>query len=516
MAVDFEKGKSYKLSGDLQVMDKGEWLPEGAELEILRNDVEFDNTLLVRLPSGKMATIASAFVAALPPVAPDKVDFADFTALVLPPKTKQPVMLNGIEHQEFDVPILFKTGNYPDKNFAMTVPEAEASLKDFNDNLKEAPAPISHKPTIFDKHNTAKLTSLDLKKSADGSSATFSAKALLPTWLGNFLSKDGEWGISPRWTNVVGQVKRLVHAAFVPNPRIESAKIVADDGSLCPSFAAEFERVIPTMNGVAMGGGTQPGQTEKTGEDLPATPPDVGNAPSSPNAALNNPADQTQDPDDDAGDLGEYDEDEEGDDDVLEGDELFQALSDIVSKALEGAKNGGDPKFVAKLEQVQAALAGGNSEAAPAPAASPPPAPAMAKPERQSNDVLPNGDFSKDELENFEIRANHETEMATVRKQLSPGEAVVWKAAMIQCLKDDKRSGTADFSNGESRWSTKVKELQGKEINPIFVGSGEFRVLKGEMTPGQVDFEKERTELDQLLAMTETGRRALEMRVQNK
>lgn len=524
MVADFEVSKQYELTGSQKVMDKGIWLPTGTKLEILRNNVDFDNTLVVRLPSGKMATVIAGMLKS-----EDKIEYVEFSAQAVSDGDAI-VKLNGIDHVRCKIPILFKTGDYPEKKFSMTPAEAQESLKDFNDNVKEVPIPISHRPTVFDKHNTAKLDKLELAGVDKNGSATFSASGLVPVWLKNFISKDGAWGISARWTNLAGQVKRLVHAALVPNPAIDEAKIVA-----------EFERVIPTITGYAAGAST-PGKTQESGEDLPQVPPDAANRPPmSPNSAKRSPsltasADQATPPgnetvaapggvqnadrvggnpqaDDVLEDAGAPD-DEDSRDSLPKGPMLLEALSDLIDKALEDCDDQCPPDYVAKLTELKEVLggAGGGGADTPATGDTPvPPAPAIVKPERANSDMLPNEDFSKEEL-----LAKHEAEKAVLGKKLGPDDAKKWEVKLLRAQKDDRKIGVADFASGDSRYSQLLKELTNLPINPLFVNAGDLKLLTGDKTTGQADFEKNRAENESLLARTAVGRYALDMRKQKR
>ena len=308
-ATDFSKGSTVELAGGQLVEGtRADGSRRGPRSRSSDNGIDFDGTLIVKFPSGGKGSIVPQMVlvngksvtekpvasfdatpnpstkqaiVTQPVKAPVKEPhYAEFTAQVTTPKTKKIVEVNGILHVVCDVPLLFRTGDYPDKQFKMSPAEAKASHKDFHANVKSVPMPISHKPTVFDKHNTAKLCDLQIKE--NGKTTEFSAKALVPEWLHNFVEKDGEWGVSARWTNEEGNVKRLVHGAFVPNPRVAGAALKAAEFDrsqiediIAGKIVAEFERVIPTISGYATGATNKNGVTQFGKDDLPPIPEDA-------------------------------------------------------------------------------------------------------------------------------------------------------------------------------------------------------------------------------------------------
>ncbi|SRR5579871_608788 len=115
-------------------------------------------------------------------------------------------------------PLVFKSGNYPDKNFSMTKDELRLAIADFK---KPAPLKIEHKDSILD----GKLGEFIRAEYQDGDKeATMSGKVLLPRWLHD-LYKDQPIPLSVSWDRAT---KRIAHVGLVTKPRVEGAAATPD------------------------------------------------------------------------------------------------------------------------------------------------------------------------------------------------------------------------------------------------------------------------------------------------
>ncbi len=543
MAVaDFEKGKSYAIKDRMSVMSPkdGQWLKPGTLVEVVRQYHD-DDAVLVKLPDASFATCASDRLTSGKVTKP-VVDFADAgTAHMagngveeVPPGKE--VTVDGKKMIERDIPVLFDTGSYPDKNFTMTPEEAAVSLKNFNEKLKTDPAkfhipmPITHGSTILDAHNGSRLVHLELKDAVNKQGEKvkrFSGKALIEPFLDNMLRKDKAFGVSARWKNEEGKDKDLVHVAFVPNPRVEEARIVAGT-----NFEKELEKQLPMLSGYAGSTPTDPNAatTQDTDQDLPEVPADEtaaneegddGSTPIEASGAVTNPeGEQPEEGLDDLGDI-EPDDEDTGNEGAMHGEVLFTHIQDLLEQAMQEAMS--DPTRAAeykeqlsKLSAMLAEFSGGEPKGA-VPESATGATPTGAEPE-----------FSKDNkvAKAREIPAELEAEWTqiakdTVNVQISPPNANVlpadfdktWKA-LVQARKDDYRFGVADFADGENRYKVAVKELKERPKDPmgVFKSGADFHVLEAARKEGQQTDEEKRRRIDALLATSSLGQATLAQR----
>lgn len=134
--------------------------------------------------------------------------------------------------------LVFRAGDYPDKDFAMTPEELSAAVEAFNEPL---PIDLEHVPTLLDQ-KLGELVSVEA--SEDGSE--LHGIVALPKWLDAVLP---ERKVSATWDRAT---KTLAGLALVRNPRVSDAALMAafgeanastddpptDDEWLKPIFAA--------------------------------------------------------------------------------------------------------------------------------------------------------------------------------------------------------------------------------------------------------------------------------------
>lgn len=534
MAVaDFEKSKSYSIKDEMSVMSSksGQWLKKGTLVEVVRQYHDED-ALLVKLPDASFATCASDRLSDGKPVK-SVADFADAgTAHMagngvdeVPPGKE--VVIDGKTLIEREIPVLFDTGNYPDKNFNMTPEEAAVSLKNFNEKLKTAPMPVTHGSTILDAHNNSRVISLELKDAVNKQGEKvkrFSGKALIEPWLDTMLRRDKAFGVSARWKNEEGKDKDLVHVAFVPNPRVEEARIVAGT-----NFEKELEKQLPMLSGYAGSTPTDPNAatTQDTDQDLPEIPADEtpaneqGDDGQTPVEASGAVTDQPEEGLDDLGDIEPDDEETQGGEGSMHGEVLFQHITDLVEQAMQEVMD--DPtraaEYKAQLSELSgllAKLAGGGQPVAT------PESPAGAKPEGAEPE------FSKNAVKPAvkEVPKELEDEWKQIAKdivnvQISPPNANVLPAdfdktvaALVRARKDDYLFGFADFATGENRYKNALKELKDRPKDPmgVFKSGASFSILEAAKVQGQQTNEEKQTRTNALLATSSLGQAVLEER----
>lgn len=532
--ASFEKDKSYKLKADNSVMDrKCQWLKKGVEVKVLKDND--DDTLLVQLPDGGYATCASFMLELPKPAAKEHADFADFSVRIVGNKEEtapisegKEVTVDGHKFIERDVPLLFETGDYPDKEFNMTPEEGQKVYEHFVTNLKHIPAPISHKPTILDAHNKSRLSHIEYKViERDGKKVGqfINGKVLLEPYLDSFLKKDKTFGLSARFANKEGELKQFVHAAFVPNPRVEKARVTA--GSNFEKELAEFAiKEVPTMTGYA-GGGKPDGKTQVTNADLPPIPPaeasTFDNLPKeSPTGAELQEGEgggQTipdTDTDSDLEEMGDYDE--------PQGQELWDMIGELITKAMKDSPEGA-AKIMQMLQGGKAAEGGEGTPPTTDPSMNPSPIPgkvpsAVTPPGKE----IPPASFSKEKEELDKERekldkekSQFEVDFAITEFRITPAEQETVMAQLVRAAKDDRTIGTADFATGDCRFIQTVKALRARPSSKL--GGANFAggtILKSTSTPGQKTAEENRKENDSYLARTPLGQQALALRNSTK
>jgi hypothetical protein len=108
--------------------------------------------------------------------------------------------------------LIFRAGDYPDKQYSMTAAELVDAAKDF----RPVPIDLSHTSTVLDGH----LGSL-FEVEAKGDELHGSVR--MPRWLDSLLDA-GRRKVSCYWDR---ETKRLQKLSIVPNPRIEDAVLMA-------------------------------------------------------------------------------------------------------------------------------------------------------------------------------------------------------------------------------------------------------------------------------------------------
>lgn len=520
--VSFEKGKSYKLKTPRSIQGKnGQWLPAKADIEILRDNE--DKTLLVKLPDGSLATCADFMLEAPEKVKPEYADFGtrvvgDKEEKVAIPEGKE-VLIGGKKFIEREVPLLFETGDYPDKEFSMTPEEGQEVYDDFMKNVKEVPVPISHKATVLDAHNGSKLNHIEYKIiERDGKriGQFINGKVLLESYLDPFLTKEKTWGLSARFENKEGKLKRLVHAALVPNPRIEKARIAA---------GSDFEKALAEFAKEMVAGATIPGnadgKTEDTDEDLPPIPPEKANA-SAPVLPKESPTGEELQEAENGGkgsssekdaleELGNYDEEEaaEGQDASLHGPALWDKILTLIERAQK--ETSGDstrsPAYLDQLEKVKAMMLG--NKGAP---------PTVGKAGEDTTPVKPvAGEFSDerkkldddkkafaaDQKKQDERKAKDEADFAVESKRIAPHEYDVVYAGLVKSAKADRALGIVDFDHADSLYGNAVKQLRARKSDPtgMFKTQTDFSLIaasKGENAGSKETKEKEMDQLSKI------------------
>lgn len=115
-------------------------------------------------------------------------------------------------------PVLFRSGEYKDKNFSLTPDELKAAVADF----KAVAIGLEHKPTVLD----GKLGTFDVVK-ASADNKELAGEALLPEWLDKALDADGR-KLSVAFNRAT---KRIVGVDLVRTPRISDAALLASFSS---------------------------------------------------------------------------------------------------------------------------------------------------------------------------------------------------------------------------------------------------------------------------------------------
>ncbi len=121
-------------------------------------------------------------------------------------------------------PIIFRAGNYPDKQFSMSPEEMRAAVAEFSPVAID----LEHKPSVLDA-KLGKIVRVHL--SDDG--YTMGGEALIPTWLDSVLGKDDR-KLSAAFDRTT---KRMIGCSLVRNPRVSDATLMA-------AFAA-YETGLP-------------------------------------------------------------------------------------------------------------------------------------------------------------------------------------------------------------------------------------------------------------------------------
>lgn len=147
-------------------------------------------------------------------------------------------------------PLLFKSGEYPDKQFSMTPEELQAAVNDFR---KPAEFKIEHKDSVLDG-KLGMLVRAEYHREKDQQQATMSGKCMIPRWLHD-LFPDKPLPLSVSWDR---KTKRVSHVGFVTSPRVAGAAAL-------PELEAAFANFSKAGNESVNGGKTFDGYRTEHG-----------------------------------------------------------------------------------------------------------------------------------------------------------------------------------------------------------------------------------------------------------
>jgi hypothetical protein len=112
--------------------------------------------------------------------------------------------------------LLFKSGNYPDKQFSMTTAEIAAAASGFDAPVK---VNLEHAPTVLkDKLGEVRAAYVDPNAPEE-----LRGVVAIPRWLDDQLT-DAERQVSSEFNR---ETKRLIGLALTPTPRVEGAALMA-------------------------------------------------------------------------------------------------------------------------------------------------------------------------------------------------------------------------------------------------------------------------------------------------
>jgi hypothetical protein len=128
-----------------------------------------------------------------------------------------------------DCPLLFRCGDYPDKNFSLSPEEALETVAEF------APVDIDleHKPTIFNGQ-LGQVHEVDLHQNG----WDIKARARIPKWLDRILPPEAR-KLSAAFDR---KTKRIIGVSLVRNPRVGDAAMMAAFAAAHPEIGVEYER----------------------------------------------------------------------------------------------------------------------------------------------------------------------------------------------------------------------------------------------------------------------------------
>jgi hypothetical protein len=147
-------------------------------------------------------------------------------------------------------PVLFRCGNYPDKDFSLTPEEAMAAVADFKSPID---LDLEHKPTVFN----GQLGQLTEVSQNPQDPWLLSGKAALPQWLDNLLPDEAK-KLSLAFDR---RTKKIIGCSLVRTPRVSDAALMA-------AFAAANPLPLATPPVT-----TPPAATAPPTTPAPAAPP---------------------------------------------------------------------------------------------------------------------------------------------------------------------------------------------------------------------------------------------------
>lgn len=383
------------------------------------------------------------------------------------------VFVSGMPYIECDVPVLFRSGDYPDKNFSMTKEELAAAQMDFKPHT--LPIGLSHTRTVLDGHMG---TLSDFKVNDKGEHAEASAKARIPEWLHSYVKKigDGKLAISATWDRMT---KKLLGADLVPKGRIEDAALQAAFGGEPPAKRnnAGNTNASPAPAGQPEGQGPESGKTVMHGKDL-------GNH----ICCLVDDA------------LDHHDANKE----VFSA--KYSKILGLIRKAakqLGGVSRRKHPDDMDTDDQQPE----GKAKFSDFPEA----AELQSTVESQKKALADQtAAFSALQKENITLKADAFVSGLIFGKKIAPNEAAAIKNSYVQAAADDIAT-PAQFSDGKSRVQLLVAAYEAKPVNPLLKDEAAFSLLNTSDSAS----EKQRAlelEVKRDLERTPLGREALRMK----
>jgi hypothetical protein len=132
--------------------------------------------------------------------------------------------------------LLFKSGNYPDKQFSMTPAEIAAAADSF---ASPVPINLEHAPTVLQ----GKLGEVRAAYVDPNAPEELRGVVAVPTWLDDQLT-DAERQVSSEFNR---ETKRLIGLALTPTPRVEGAALMAAFNSFSHAEPGEGEADNPAV-----------------------------------------------------------------------------------------------------------------------------------------------------------------------------------------------------------------------------------------------------------------------------
>lgn len=144
-------------------------------------------------------------------------------------------------------PLIFRAGEYPDKNFSMSPEEMLVAFKTF----RPVDIDLEHKPSVLDK-KLGRIVKVELSR--DGTE--MSGEALIPAWLDKILERDNR-KLSAAFDR---KTKQMIGCSLVRTPRISDAHLMAAFAKYeadCEIDPANKEN-NPSTEGIAAGSHADP------------------------------------------------------------------------------------------------------------------------------------------------------------------------------------------------------------------------------------------------------------------
>jgi hypothetical protein len=221
-ALPLTPGEYYTLAGDHYEQANGVQYAAGTKVKLVKTisgGRPNENYHVIEFPDGITIAVRDGAIMSTN-IKPTEFS-ADEVTINFALDAANVETVDGKNYVRRKAPLVFKCGEYKDKNFSMNVQEGQNAVS----NFKPVNFGVQHLrkvgiPTILD----GKLGKLD-KLTLNPQTGEFSGEALIPEWLDQLMIADGgQYPISAGWNP---KTKLLDHCDFVTNPRIDGAALTA-------------------------------------------------------------------------------------------------------------------------------------------------------------------------------------------------------------------------------------------------------------------------------------------------